>query len=156
MLLQLGQQNQTSCSAVLTYPASNRQTKVQVLIDSGNSLDHCAAITLNCANSLGLKLLPCNLEINTADRYHTMKPCGQICNLGLIFPGRTETTPLESVLVLPNLNGDIKLGYKFLQRNQGQLSFDNQKGRPSLHLPKLHNMALGSILLQLGAAAGQP
>ena len=128
---------------MLTYPASNRQTKVQVLIDSGNSLDHCAAITLNCANSLGLKLLPCNLEINTADRY-----------LGLIFPGRTETTPLESVLVLPNLNGDVNLGYKFLQQNQGQLSFDSQKGRHSLHLPRLHNMALGPILLQLGAAAG--
>ena len=123
-LLQLGQHNQPSCSAMLTYPASNRQTKVQVLIDSGNSLDHCAAITLNCATNLGLKLLPCNLEINTADCYHTMKPCGQIRNLGLIFPGRTEATPLESVLVLPNLNGDVNLGYKFLQKNQGQLSFE--------------------------------
>ena len=94
--------------------------------------------------------MPCNLEINTADRHHTMKPCGQIRNLGLIFPGRTETTPLQSVLVLPNLNGDVNLGYKFLQQNQGQLSFDNLQGRPSLHLPKLQSVTPGPILLQLG------
>ena len=130
---------------MLTYPVSNWQTRVQVLIDSGNSLDHCAAITLKCAQNLGLKLLPCNLEINTADCHHTMKPCGQISNLGLIFPGRTKATPLDSFLVLRNLNGDVNLGYKFLQRNQGQVPFENHMGRPLLHLPRLHNMT--SVLI---------
>ena len=52
---------------MLTYPERNRQTKVHVLIDYGNSLDHCAAITLKCAQDLGLNLLPCDLEVNTAD-----------------------------------------------------------------------------------------
>lgn len=100
--------------------------------------------------------MPCNLEINTADRHHTMKPCGQIGNLGLIFPGRTETTPLQSVLVLPNLNGDVNLGYKFLQQNQGQLSFDSLQGRPSLHLPRLQSVTPGPILLQLGTKEDPP
>ena len=37
-LLQLEKSNQPSCSAMLTYPARNRQTNVHVLIDSGNCL----------------------------------------------------------------------------------------------------------------------
>ena len=146
-LLQLRQHNQPSCSAMLTYPASNRQTKIHVLIDSGNSLDHCAAITLKCAQSLGLKLLPCDMEVNTADRHHTMKPCDQINNMGLIFTGKTETAPLDSILVLPDLNGDVNLGYKFLKKNQGPLSFEGHMGRPSLHLPRLQNTTTGPILL---------
>jgi hypothetical protein len=100
-------------------------------------LDHCAAITLKCAQDLGLNFLPCDLEVNTADQHHKMKPCGQINNLGIIFPGKTETTLLQSELVLPDLNGDVNLGYKFLQRNKGQLSFEGDMGRPSLHLPML-------------------
>jgi hypothetical protein len=94
---------------MLTYPERNRQTKVNVLIDSGNSLDHCA----RCAQDLGLNLLPCDLEVNTADWHHKMTPCGQINNLGIIFPGTTETTPLQSVLVLPDLNGDVNLAISF-------------------------------------------
>ena len=100
-------------------------------------MDHCAAINLKCAQDLGLNFLPCDLEVNTADRHHKMKPCGQINNLGIIFPGKTETTLLQSELVLPDLNGDVNLGYKFLQRNKGQLSFEGDMGRPSLHLPML-------------------
>ena len=97
---------------MLTYPASNRQTKIHVLIDSGNSLDHYAAITLKCAQDLGLNLLPCDLEVNTADWHHKMKPCGQINNLRIIFPGKTKTT-LQSVLVLPDLNGDVTWAISF-------------------------------------------
>ena len=101
-------------------------------------------------SDLGLNLLPCDLEVNTADWHHKIKPCGQINKFGIIFPVKTETTPLQSVLVLPDLNGDVNLGYNFLQRNQGQLSFKGNMGRPSLHLPRLQNATTSPILLQLG------
>ena len=122
---QLGQENQPSYSANLVCAGRDKQTQVQVLIDSGNSLEHYAAITLKCAEALGLTLQPCNLEVNTADWHHKMKPCGQITNPRIAFPGKSKATPLKSVLVLPDLKGYVNLGYKFLQRIKGDLSFED-------------------------------
>ena len=69
-------------------PGRIQQLEVQVLIDSGNSLDHCGAITQQCADQLGLTLQPLDLEINTADKNHTMCPCGQVEDLHMV--SRTE------------------------------------------------------------------
>ena len=129
--------------------------EVQVLIDSGNSLDHCGAITQQCADQLGLTLQPLDLEINTADKNHTMRPCGQVEDLHIWFPGQREATLLKSVLVLPDLNGDVNLGYKFLKENRGNLSFGNKEGRPVLQLPGQDKEGNAPILLQMSEDAGR-
>ena len=120
---QLGSNLKPSCTGILMNPGGVQQLEVQILIDYGNSLDHCGAITQQCADKLGLTLQPLDLEINTADKNHTMRPGGQVEDLHIWFPGEGEATLLKSVLVLPDLDGNVNLGYKFLQKNRSNLPF---------------------------------
>lgn len=117
-LCQHGNPNQPSCMGKLTHTQTGHQIQVNILIDSGNSVDHCAAITLSSAACLNLSLQLCNMATIAADHSHSMVPCGQACNLGLRFASQHQPTLLHNVLVLHNLSGDINLGFKFLQRNQ--------------------------------------
>ena len=136
-------------------PGGVQQLEVQILIDSGNSLDQCGAITQQCADKLGLTLQPLDLEINTADKNHTMRPCGQVEDLHIWFPGQGEATLLKSVLVLPDLDGNVDSGYKFLQKNRGNLPFENKEGRPVLHLPGQSKGSNAPIILQMSKSMGK-
>ena len=59
------------------------------------------------------------------------------------------------MLVLPDLNGDVNLGYKFLKENRGNLSFGNKEGRPVLQLPGQDKEGNAPILLQMSEDVGR-
>ena len=64
---------------------TGKQTKVRILVDTGNSLDSCAAISKSKADELGLEIAPSTNTVGTASRNNSMTTCGTIDHLKLRF-----------------------------------------------------------------------
>ena len=130
---------------------TGKQTKVRILVDTGNSLDSCAAISKSKADELGLEIAPSNNTIGTASRNNSMTTCGTIDHLKLRFGGHTDLVTLEKVIVLPELNGDINLGASFLNSYDSTLSW--RQGRATLQLSGKQGKGSAPILFQMEPGA---
>ena len=81
-----------TCSGELI--TAGRQAKVKILVDTGNSLDSCAAISKQKADELGLRIEPSSCTIGTASKGNSMTTCGTIDNLKLRFGGQAAPVAL--------------------------------------------------------------
>ena len=72
---------------------TRQQTKVRILVDTGNSLESCAAISKQKADELGLEIAPSTFTIGKASNNYSMITCGIIDNLKLRFGGHTDLVP---------------------------------------------------------------
>ena len=156
-LQQLQQQhNDTlSCTGRIQHPVTKEKHKVNILVDSGNSIHSCAVISLKCANDLNLNILPQKTTIGTADSSNPMISSGKIQQLDLLLPNQSIPVILQNVTVLPKLNGDINLGANFLRTHKGTLTWTS--GNPVLQLQRADLQATTPILLQMtGMTAPRP
>ena len=141
-----------TCSGELI--TAGRQAKVKILVDTGNSLDSCAAISKQKADELGLRIEPSSCTIGTASKGNSMTTCGTIDNLKLRFGGQAAPVALEKVVVLPELNGDINLGSRFLNSYNSTLSW--KQGQATLQLSDKQGKGSEPILFQMEPAQVEP
>jgi hypothetical protein len=133
-----------SCTGRIQHPVTREKHEVNILLDSGNSIQSCAVISLRCANDLNLKILPYK---TTADSSNSMVSQGKIQQLDLLLPNQSIPVNLQNVTVLPKLNGDINLGANFLRTHKGTLTWTS--GNPVLQLQRADLQATTPILLQM-------
>ena len=136
-----------SCTGRIQHPVTQEKHKVNILLDSGNSIQSCAVISFRCANDLNLKILPHKTTIGTADSSNPMVSQGKIQQLDLLLPNQSIPVTLQNVTVLPKLNGDINLGANFLRTHKGTLTWTS--GNPVLQLQRADLQATTPILLQM-------
>ena len=120
---------------------------MRILVATGNSLDSCPAINKQKADKLGLEVEPSTCTIGTASRNKSMTTCGTIDHLQLRFGVHTNPVNLEKVLVLPELNGDINLGSRFLNSYDSKLSW--RQGKVTLQLSGKQGNGSEPIIFQM-------
>ena len=110
---------------------------VTILVDSGNTTAATAAISLTCANRLGLtwtEITPRKISTaSTKDAGLTVR--GEINNLHLKLEGGAKPLVLKNAWVVDPLGGDVNLGIKFLEQHQVALDWTRCKNnRPVMRL----------------------
>ena len=100
-----------------------------ILVDSGNTTAATAAISLTCANRLGLKWTKMTpRQISTASTKGAgLTVRGEINNLHLKLEGGAKPLVLKNAWVVDPLGGDVNLGIKFLQQHQVVLDWTKCK-----------------------------
>ena len=145
--LQQPHNDNLSCTGRIHHPVTQQKHEVNILVDSGNSIHACAAISLKCAQNLKLPIQPHKTTIGTADYSNPMVSSGRIQQLDLLLPNQSIPVTLQNVTVLPRLNGDINLGANFLRTHKGTLTWTS--GNPVLQLQRADLQATTPILLQM-------
>ena len=110
---------------------------VTILVDSGNTTAATAAISLTCANRLGLtwtEIAP--RKISTASTEGAgLTVRGEINNLHLQLEGGAKPLVLKNTWVVDPLGGDVNLGIKFLEQHRVALDWTRCKdNRPVMRL----------------------
>ena len=108
-----------ACTGRIQHPVTRKKHEVNILLDSGNSIQSCAVISLRCATDLKLKILPHKTTIGTADSSNPMTSKGKNTTAG------TATTKPEHTCYSPKCDRSTQAKRRY--QPGSQLPEDTQR-----------------------------
>ncbi|MCP3662277.1 MAG: hypothetical protein GY696_07240 [Gammaproteobacteria bacterium] len=100
-------------------------------MDTGNTLAGSAAISVDLATKLGVKINPSHLQVTTAAQGSPLEVVGTMANL-VMATSPTNLPKLTNMVVYRNLDHPLNLGLNFCRQFRAKLNYEGDQ--PSIQI----------------------